>query len=82
MSRIVLANWKASLAPERALAWCDSFSAAYTPRTGLEVVLAVPALVMDRVHQRLGALAGRCDLSRRRRNSARSAARRGGGAGA
>ena len=58
MSRIVLANWKASLAPERALAWCDSFSAAYTPRTGLEVVLAVPALVMDRVHQRLGALAG------------------------
>lgn len=58
MSRIVLANWKASLAPERALAWCDTFSAAYTPRTGIEVVLAVPALVMDRVHQRLGALAG------------------------
>ena len=58
MPRIVLANWKASLAPERALAWCDSFSAAYTPRTGLEVVLAVPALIMDRVHQRIGALAG------------------------
>ena len=58
MSRIVLANWKASLAPERALAWCDTFSAAYKPRTGLEVVLAVPALVMDRVHQRLGALTG------------------------
>ena len=40
MSRIVLANWKASLAPERVLAWCDTFSAAYSPRTGIEVVLA------------------------------------------
>lgn len=58
MPRIVLANWKASLAPERALAWCDTFIAAYTPRTGIEVVLAVPTLVMERVHLRVGALDG------------------------
>ena len=56
MQRIVLANWKANLSPERALDWCATFAAALQPKTNVEVVLAVPALVMERVHRQIAGL--------------------------
>ena len=58
MNTRVLANWKANLAPERALQWCDAFAAAYRPRTDLEVILAVPFLILERVAERTQKLAG------------------------
>jgi len=58
MKKKVLANWKANLAPERALQWCDAFAAAYRPRTDLEVILAVPFLILERVAERTKQLAG------------------------
>jgi triosephosphate isomerase len=58
MKKRVLANWKANLAPEKALQWCDAFAAAYRPRTDLEVILAVPFLILERVAERTKKLAG------------------------
>lgn len=58
MKKRVLANWKANLAPAKALQWCDAFAAAYRPRTDLEVILAVPFLIMERVAERTKKLAG------------------------
>ncbi len=58
MKKRVLANWKANLAPEKALQWCDAFAAAYRPRTDLEVILAVPFLILERVAARTKKLAG------------------------
>jgi triosephosphate isomerase len=58
MKKIVLANWKANLSPAKALQWCDAFIAAWQPRGGVEVVLAVPALSLERVHDRMQNVAG------------------------
>jgi len=58
MKKIVLANWKANLSPQRALQWCEAFAAAYQQRSGIEVVLAVPALVLERVLAQTRKLAG------------------------
>jgi triosephosphate isomerase len=58
MKKIVLANWKANLSPERAMQWCDGFIAAYQPRADIEVVLAVPALCLERVSAKVSNLAG------------------------
>ena len=58
MEKIVLANWKTNLSPERARQWCDTFAAAYQPRADIEVVLAVPALSLERVYQQTSGLAG------------------------
>ena len=58
MKKRVLANWKANLAPAKALQWCDAFAAAYRPRTDLEVILAVPFLILERVAARTKKLAG------------------------
>ncbi len=58
MKKIVLANWKAHLSPERAMQWCDTFAAAYQPRSSVEVVLAVPAFYLERVSERIRNLAG------------------------
>ena len=58
MKKRVLANWKANLAPEKALQWCDAFTVAYRPRTDLEVILAVPFLILERVAERTKKLAG------------------------
>ena len=52
MKKIVLANWKANLAPDRAMAWCDAFVAAVRPNTGVEIVLAVPTFMLEQVHER------------------------------
>ncbi|WP_310599571.1 triose-phosphate isomerase family protein [Desulfobulbus sp.] len=54
----VLANWKANLSPEKARQWCDAFAGAYRPRTDLEVVVAVPFLVLERVAEWIRPLAG------------------------
>ena len=58
MNKIVLANWKANLSPERALVWCDAFAAAVQPRGGVEIVLAVPALMLEQVSQRTRKISG------------------------
>lgn len=60
MKKIVLANWKANLSPERTMQWCDGFIGAYRPRLDLEVVIAVPFLTMERVAERTRHLAGVC----------------------
>jgi len=58
MEKIVLANWKANLSPDRAMQWCEAFTAAYQPRSGVEVVLAVPAFYLERVFAKTRKLAG------------------------
>jgi len=58
MQKIVLANWKANLAPDRAMQWCDAFAAVYQPRADVEVVLAVPAFSLERVAEKTRKLAG------------------------
>ncbi|WP_153305969.1 triose-phosphate isomerase [Desulfogranum mediterraneum] len=55
---LVLANWKANFAPQRAYQWCDTFAGSYRPLPGVEVVIAVPALCMLEVAARLGSLPG------------------------
>ncbi len=55
---IVLANWKAHFAPERALQWCDDFIADYRPIDGVEVVVAVPFLYLREVAEKLSPLKG------------------------
>ncbi|MCL2790704.1 MAG: triose-phosphate isomerase [Desulfobulbus sp.] len=56
--KIVLANWKANLSPDRARQWCDAFVGAFRPRTDLEVVLAASFLVLERIAERLQPLTG------------------------
>ncbi|MCL2340801.1 MAG: triose-phosphate isomerase [Proteobacteria bacterium] len=56
--KIVLANWKANLSPNRAGQWCDAFTGAYRPRTDVEVVVAVPFLMLERIAGRMLPLAG------------------------
>lgn len=58
MKKMVLANWKAQLSPERAMQWCDAFAGAYQPRNDLEVIVAVPFLCLERVAERMKQLAG------------------------
>ncbi len=53
MDTIILANWKAHLSPPRAAAWLDRFLALHDGRAGLEVVLAVPTLCMEKAYHRL-----------------------------
>ncbi len=56
--KLVVANWKAYFAPERALKWCDEFAAHYQSVEGLEVVVAVPFLCMREVGEKLASLQG------------------------
>ncbi|MBM9538166.1 triose-phosphate isomerase [Desulfobulbus alkaliphilus] len=58
MKKIILANWKAYFAPERALQWCEAFAASYQPNNAVEVVLAVPALYLARVQEKISDLEG------------------------
>lgn len=58
MKRMVLANWKACLSPEKARQWCDIFAEVYRPRGDREVIIAVPALYLEQVAQWAQPLAG------------------------
>ena len=58
MKKMVFANWKANLSPERAMQWCDAFAGVYRPRIDLEVILAVPFLCLEQVAERTKPLAG------------------------
>jgi triosephosphate isomerase len=58
MKKIVLANWKANLSPEKGMQWCELFAAAFHPKDGIEVVLAVPALYLERVFAKTKHLSG------------------------
>ncbi len=58
MNKIVLANWKANLSPDMALKWCDQFVTAYSPIKGLDIVLAVPYLYLERVHRKIDGVKG------------------------
>ena len=58
MKKMVVANWKANLSPEKALQWCDAFAGVYQPRIDVEVILAVPSLCLERVAEQTRKLAG------------------------
>lgn len=58
MKKRVLANWKANLSQERARQWCDVFLGALQPRDDIEVVLAVPALFMMEIAERVRGVGG------------------------
>ena len=58
MKKIVLANWKANFSPERALQWCDTLLVTLQPLRNVELVLAVPALCMERVAEKVQHIAG------------------------
>ena len=58
MKKMVLANWKANLSPEKAMQWCDAFAGVYQPRIDVEVILAVPLLCLERVAERMNNLGG------------------------
>ena len=47
MKKVVVANWKANLSPAHADEWIRIFSARYQPRPDIEVVLAVPFLILE-----------------------------------
>lgn len=46
-NKIILANWKAYLSPEKISQWIEGFSSEYTPLAGIEVVLAVPSISLE-----------------------------------
>ncbi len=58
MEKIIVANWKANLTPEKAMQWCDAFTAALQSHRGIEIVLAVPALCLERIHEKTKTIAG------------------------
>jgi len=58
MKKIVLANWKANLSPERVQQWLEHFTKAYRPQSNVEVILAVPVLVLEQVAAKTTSLAG------------------------
>ncbi len=58
MKKMVLANWKANLSPEKMRQWCDAFADVYQPRLDCEVILAVPFLGLERIVERTQPLAG------------------------
>lgn len=58
MKKMIVANWKANLAPERAVQWLDAFVAVYRPRLDLEVILAVPILALPTLAPKIDAMPG------------------------
>lgn len=58
MKKIVVANWKANFAPEKALEWCDVFLATLQPLRNMDLVLAVPALYIENIARRVKNVAG------------------------
>ncbi|MDD2465159.1 MAG: triose-phosphate isomerase [Desulfobulbus sp.] len=58
MKKMILANWKANLSPDRAMLWLETFRQVYKPRLDLEVILAVPVFYLERVAQQTSRLPG------------------------
>ncbi len=58
MKKMIVANWKANLSPERAMQWLDAFATVYRPRVDVEVILAVPILALPTVAAKVEALPG------------------------
>lgn len=58
MKKMIVANWKANLSPERATQWLDAFAAVYRPRLDIEVILAVPVLALPPVAEKVETLPG------------------------
>lgn len=58
MKKMIVANWKANLSPERAMQWLDAFAAVYRPRLDIEVILAVPVLALPTLAVKVHALPG------------------------
>jgi triosephosphate isomerase len=56
MEKIVLANFKAGLAPDQITGWMEAFESRYSPQPSVRVVLAVPFLVMQEMGQRIAGL--------------------------
>lgn len=56
MKKMIVANWKANLSPERAMQWLDAFAAVYRPRLDIEIILAVPVLALPMVADRVKSL--------------------------
>ncbi len=49
MQKLILANWKAQLSPDKVDDWLQDFNRKYTPAAGIQVILAAPFLCMERV---------------------------------
>jgi len=49
--KVVLANWKANLAPDKAEQWLADFVLEYKPLPGIQVVLAVPSINLEQLHK-------------------------------
>lgn len=58
MKKVVVANWKANLSPAHADEWIRIFSARYQPRPDIEVVLAVPFLILEQAAVKVKELPG------------------------
>lgn len=58
MKKMIVANWKANLAPEGAVQWLDAFATVYRPRLDVEVILAVPVLALPMVAAKVETLPG------------------------
>lgn len=50
--KVVLANWKANLAPGNAEQWLADFAREYKPLPGIQVVLAVPSINLEQLHEK------------------------------
>lgn len=58
MKKMIVANWKANLSPERVAQWLDAFASVYRPRLDIEVILAVPILALPTVAEKVEPLPG------------------------
>ena len=58
MKKMIVANWKANLSPERVAQWLDAFASVYRPRLDIEVILAVPILALPTVAAKVETLPG------------------------
>lgn len=58
MKKMILANWKANFGPDRAMRWLDTFAGTYRARTDVEVILAVPVFMLERVAGKVAGIAG------------------------
>lgn len=50
--KIVLANWKAHLSPEKTEQWLTDFGGDYKPLAGIQVILAVPSINLEKLQKK------------------------------
>lgn len=58
MKKIIVANFKAALAPNQVDNWLQAFKGRYAPSPAVQVVLAVPFLYMEQMAENIAGLGG------------------------